>query len=117
MFCGIVGFKPSRGLVPLDGCRPLAPSFDSAGPMGRDVETCTLMLEALAPGFEQIELNSLDELEVRVAWLELAEPLVRARVRAVAERFPRRRDIEFPLPAGAGSVCPTTRSSRPRCAG
>ncbi len=25
-FCGIVGFKPTFGLVPLDGCWPLAPS-------------------------------------------------------------------------------------------
>src|SRR5207248_10500460 len=26
--CGIVGFKPSFGAVSLDGCFPLAPSFD-----------------------------------------------------------------------------------------
>src|SRR5439155_5811981 len=31
--CGIVGFKPTYDLVPLDGCFPLAPSFDHAGPM------------------------------------------------------------------------------------
>ena len=31
--CGVVGFKPTYGLVPLDGCFPLAPSFDHAGPM------------------------------------------------------------------------------------
>src|SRR3954466_10002414 len=30
--CGIAGFKPSFGLVPLDGCFPLAPTFDHAGP-------------------------------------------------------------------------------------
>ena len=47
--CGIVGFKPSYGLVPLDGCFPLAPTFDHAGPMARTVADCTAMLEALAP--------------------------------------------------------------------
>src|SRR5207248_3473461 len=47
--CGIVGFKPTYGLVSLDGCFPLAPSYDHAGPMGRDVETCARMLEKLAP--------------------------------------------------------------------
>jgi aspartyl-tRNA(Asn)/glutamyl-tRNA(Gln) amidotransferase subunit A len=102
--CGIVGFKPSRGLVPLEGCFPLAPSFDHAGPMGRDVQTCTRMLEALAPGFDGVELGSLKELEVGVAWLELAEPLVRARVEAAAELFPRRREVAFPLPEGIGAV-------------
>ena len=102
--CGVVGFKPSRGLVPLEGCFPLAPSFDHAGPMGRDVETCARMLEALAPSFHRAELGSLEELEVGVAWLDLAEPLVRARVQAAAELFPRRRDVAFPLPEGVGAV-------------
>lgn len=102
--CGVVGFKPTRGLVSLDGCFPLAPSFDHAGPMGRDVETCTRMLEVLAPAFEQVDLGSLDELEVGVAWLDLAEPLVRARVGRVAELFPRRRTVELPFPEGVGAV-------------
>ena len=102
--CGVVGFKPSRGLVPLEGCFPLAPSFDHAGPMGRDVETCVHMLEALAPGFERAELGSLDELEVGVAWVELAEPLVRARIQAAVELFPRRRVVAFPFPEGIGAV-------------
>ena len=102
--CGVVGFKPSHGLVPLDGCRALAPSFDHAGPMGRDVEMCTRMLEALAPGFEQADLASLEELDVGVAWLDLPELLVRARVQAAAELFPRRREVAFPLPDGVGAV-------------
>ncbi len=33
--CGVVGFKPTYGLVPADGVFPLAPSFDHAGPMAR----------------------------------------------------------------------------------
>jgi aspartyl-tRNA(Asn)/glutamyl-tRNA(Gln) amidotransferase subunit A len=102
--CGLAGFKPTRDLVPLDGCFPLAPSFDHAGPMGRDVEACTRMLEALAPGFVRAGPDSLDELAVGVAWLELAEPLVRARVTAAAELFPRRRELDFPFPAGVGAV-------------
>jgi aspartyl-tRNA(Asn)/glutamyl-tRNA(Gln) amidotransferase subunit A len=102
--CGVVGFKPSHGLVPLDGCFPLAPSFDHAGPMGRDVETCVRMLEALAPGFERSDIASLDELRVGVAWLDLADPLVRDRVRAAAELFPHREDIAFPLPEGVAEV-------------
>jgi aspartyl-tRNA(Asn)/glutamyl-tRNA(Gln) amidotransferase subunit A len=46
--CGTAGFKPSHGLVPLDGCFPLAPCFDHVGPMGRTMEECALALEVLA---------------------------------------------------------------------
>jgi aspartyl-tRNA(Asn)/glutamyl-tRNA(Gln) amidotransferase subunit A len=102
--CGIAGFKPSHGLVPLDGCFPLAPTFDHAGPMGRDVETCARMLEALASGFELAELDSPEELAVGVAWLDLAEPGVRARVKRAAELFPRRETVQFPLPEDTGAM-------------
>jgi aspartyl-tRNA(Asn)/glutamyl-tRNA(Gln) amidotransferase subunit A len=102
--CGIVGFKPSHGLVPLEGCFPLAPSFDHAGPMGRDVEACARMFEALVPGFERVPIGSLEELEVGVCWTELAQPQVRARVEAAAALFPRRRQLDFPLPERIGAV-------------
>lgn len=36
-FCGIVGFKPSHGLLPLDGVRPLSPTLDHAGLFARSV--------------------------------------------------------------------------------
>ena len=97
--CGIVGFKPSHGLVPLEGCFPLAPSFDHAGPMGRDVETCARMLDALAPGFERPGAGLARGARGRGRLAGAAEPLVRARVQAAAElsravatsrsRFPR----------------------------
>jgi aspartyl-tRNA(Asn)/glutamyl-tRNA(Gln) amidotransferase subunit A len=102
--CGVVGFKPTHGLVPLDGCFPLAPSFDHAGPMARDVGTCARMLEALAPDFEPTGLTSLDELDVGVAWLDRAEPLVRARVEAAVECFPHRRAVELPPAKGISAV-------------
>jgi Asp-tRNA(Asn)/Glu-tRNA(Gln) amidotransferase A subunit family amidase len=50
--CGVVGFKPTFGLVSLDGVFPLAPTFDHAGPMAPTVEACVRMMEALVPGFE-----------------------------------------------------------------
>jgi aspartyl-tRNA(Asn)/glutamyl-tRNA(Gln) amidotransferase subunit A len=102
--CGVVGFKPSHELVPMEGCFPLAPSFDHAGPMGPDVATCARMMEALVPGFGGAELSSLEELEVGIAWLEHADPLVRGRVQAAAELFPRRREVAFPLAGEIGRV-------------
>jgi aspartyl-tRNA(Asn)/glutamyl-tRNA(Gln) amidotransferase subunit A len=102
--CGVVGFKPSYGLVSLDGVFPLAPSFDHAGPMARSVADCTAMMRALADGFEPTTIESLEEVEVGVTWLELADPLVHARVREASELFPRRREIDFPLTEGIAAV-------------
>jgi aspartyl-tRNA(Asn)/glutamyl-tRNA(Gln) amidotransferase subunit A len=97
--CGVVGFKPSYGLVPLDGCFPLAPTFDHAGPMANDVATCSRVLESLAPGYAPIELD-LGDIQVGIVWAEHAEPLVAQRVAAAAERFPYAQRLEVPLPKG-----------------
>jgi aspartyl-tRNA(Asn)/glutamyl-tRNA(Gln) amidotransferase subunit A len=99
-WCGVVGFKPTFGLVPVDGCFPLAPSFDHVGPMANTVADCATAMEALAPGFEPERLESPEEVEVGVAWLEGADPLVRARVEEAAAAFPRRRKLDFPYPDG-----------------
>ena len=98
--CGVTGFKPTWGLVPITGCFPLAPSFDHAGPMARDVAGCARMMEALVPGFEQASLGSLDDVQVGVAWLDGAEPAVRDRVDAAAALFPNRRTLDLPWPDG-----------------
>ncbi|MGH3072305.1 MAG: amidase [Gaiellaceae bacterium] len=95
--CGVVGHKPTHGLVPLEGCWPLAASFDTAGPLALDVESCERMLTVLAPGFEPVELESLEEVEVGIAWTELADPLVRELVEEAVVRFPRRRRVDVPL--------------------
>jgi aspartyl-tRNA(Asn)/glutamyl-tRNA(Gln) amidotransferase subunit A len=94
--CGIVGFKPTHGLVPMDGCWPLAPSYDTGGPMGRDVVDVVRMMYALVPGFSLPDFAA-EDITVGIAWLELADPLVRARVEEVAELFPNRRALDLPL--------------------
>jgi aspartyl-tRNA(Asn)/glutamyl-tRNA(Gln) amidotransferase subunit A len=99
--CGTVGLKPTWGLVPLEGCFPLAPSFDHAGPMARDVGGCEELLQALVPTFEPAEI-SLEDVEVGVAWTEHADPLVRERVEAAAALFPRSRRLDLPLAHGIG---------------
>ena len=98
-WCGIAGFKPTFDLVPADGCFPLAPSYDHVGPMASTVEGCAELMEALVPGFAPGALESLEEIEVGVAWLDGADPLVRARAEAAAALFPRRRNVDFPLAA------------------
>jgi Asp-tRNA(Asn)/Glu-tRNA(Gln) amidotransferase A subunit family amidase len=97
--CGVVGLKVSFGAVPIDGCWPLAPTYDTAGPMARDVAGCERMMEAMAPGFTPTE-TALDDLRVGIAWTDLADPLVAQRVQEAAARFPSARPIELPLPDG-----------------
>jgi aspartyl-tRNA(Asn)/glutamyl-tRNA(Gln) amidotransferase subunit A len=96
--CGVTGFKPSFGLVPIDGCFPLAPSYDHVGPMARDVSECERMMRALADDFERAALDSLADLRVGVAWTERADPLVRRQVERAAALLPTRRAVEVPFP-------------------
>ncbi len=46
--CGLVGFKPTLGLVARSGIIPIAPSQDTAGPMCRNVADAALLLAAIA---------------------------------------------------------------------
>jgi len=98
--CGVVGLKPTYGLVPLEGCFPLAPTFDHAGPMARTVAECTAMLEALAPAFRATEAPKLDELRAGVAWLDRCDPLVGERLQAAAGLLDGARPVDFPTAEG-----------------
>jgi aspartyl-tRNA(Asn)/glutamyl-tRNA(Gln) amidotransferase subunit A len=103
-WCGVVGFKPTYDLVPLDGCFPLAPSFDHAGPMAREVAGCRDAMRALAPTLEDVGVDSLSDVVVGVAWTELADPLVAARVEEAARLFPDVRRLELPRAEGISAV-------------
>ncbi|HMC06675.1 MAG TPA: amidase [Solirubrobacterales bacterium] len=103
--CGVVGFKPSYGLVSTEGCFPLARSFDHVGPMARSVDECARMMASLAGDLDPVPSISPDDLTVGIAWIAEAEPLVRARVEEAAAVFERRRDIALPaMPPGIADV-------------
>jgi aspartyl-tRNA(Asn)/glutamyl-tRNA(Gln) amidotransferase subunit A len=97
--CGVTGFKPTFGLVPVDGIFPLAPSFDHAGPMARDVSGCAAMMEVLAPGVSAGEVATGD-LRVAYAWFDNTQPLVRARLLEAAAAFPDAAPVDAPLVEG-----------------
>jgi aspartyl-tRNA(Asn)/glutamyl-tRNA(Gln) amidotransferase subunit A len=46
-FCGIVGLKPTYGLLPTKGIFPLAYTFDHVGPMARTVADVEIIFKAL----------------------------------------------------------------------
>jgi aspartyl-tRNA(Asn)/glutamyl-tRNA(Gln) amidotransferase subunit A len=45
--CGVVGLKPTRGRLPLEGVVPLAASLDHVGPMARSVADAQLLMAVL----------------------------------------------------------------------
>ena len=47
-FCGVTGFKPSFGAIPLAGALHLSWTCDHAGPLARCVDDCAVLFEAMA---------------------------------------------------------------------
>ena len=78
--CGIVGHRPSQGLLSNEGIVPLAPSFDTPGPIARTVRDAATVLDCLAaPGSTQFTADldkPVTRLRVGVArnLLEGADP-------------------------------------------
>ena len=57
--CGIVGLKPTYGLVSIRGIIPLTYSLDSCGPMTKTVEDAALLLNVL-DGFDKLDIGSVE---------------------------------------------------------
>ena len=79
--CGVVGMKPSYGLVSRYGLVAYASSLDQIGPIGRSVEDCALVLNAIA-GHDPRDSTSLpgpapdylSRIENEIAGLRLGLP-------------------------------------------
>lgn len=97
-WCGVVGHKPTYGLVSRHGVDALSWSLDHVGPMTRTVQDCALLLEGMAgfdpldPGsapatrFRADELDTVDVRQVRVGVpRDLLETGVDGEVRAIVE--------------------------------
>jgi len=57
--CGIVGFKPTYGVVSRYGLIDMAMSLDQIGPLARDVKTAALLLEVIS-GYDPKDETSLN---------------------------------------------------------
>jgi amidase len=49
--CGVAGLKTTHGRISLEGVWPLAPSFDTIGPLARDIAGVERGMRLLEPGF------------------------------------------------------------------
>ena len=56
-FCGVVGVKPSWGVVPRFGFVELAYSLDHVGPLARDVETAARVMDVIS-GVDELDPSS-----------------------------------------------------------
>jgi 2-dehydropantoate 2-reductase len=88
-YCGIVGLKPTFGLVPLEGVFPLSPSCDHVGTLARTVTQTATLLGVLAG--RRYELRPVTGLRLGVLLRQLDDPDlvpgVRARVQKAIEQL------------------------------
>ena len=52
-WCGVVGLKPTFGLVPYTGAVPIEITMDHLGPMTRTVTDVALLVEVSITGFDK----------------------------------------------------------------
>jgi aspartyl-tRNA(Asn)/glutamyl-tRNA(Gln) amidotransferase subunit A len=82
-FCGIVGYKPSRGRIPTDGAFPLSFTLDSIGPMARSVADCA-KADAVIANEEYVASAPASIADLRIGLAQgmpldkLEEPVARA---------------------------------------
>jgi aspartyl-tRNA(Asn)/glutamyl-tRNA(Gln) amidotransferase subunit A len=116
--CGIVGFKPTYGLVSVEGVVPLGVSFDHVGPLARDVTDACILLEAVAgkypsgearPNYRTLRKNL--RRRFRLGWprdffFERVNPEIQSAIEAAAKKFEKlgARIEEIALPGLADSV-------------
>jgi aspartyl-tRNA(Asn)/glutamyl-tRNA(Gln) amidotransferase subunit A len=58
-YCGVVGLKPTYGLVSIRGIIPLTLSLDHCGPIVRNVQDAALLLNSLA-GYDKLDIASVE---------------------------------------------------------
>jgi aspartyl-tRNA(Asn)/glutamyl-tRNA(Gln) amidotransferase subunit A len=88
-YCGIVGLKPTFGLVPVEGVFPLSHSCDHVGTLTRTVTQTAALLGVLAG--RRYELRPVTRLRLGVLLRQLDDPdlvpAVRDRVQAAIEQL------------------------------
>jgi aspartyl-tRNA(Asn)/glutamyl-tRNA(Gln) amidotransferase subunit A len=88
-YCGVVGFKGTHGLVPVDGVIALAWSLDHVGVFARSVTDAALGFGILAERALDPAASRAPRLALAPELLARAEPETAAHIQAVADRCAR----------------------------
>jgi Asp-tRNA(Asn)/Glu-tRNA(Gln) amidotransferase A subunit family amidase len=88
-YCGIVGFKPTHGLISTEDVVPLAWSLDHVGVLARSVEDAGLAVRVLSASALAPEAVSAPRLAVAPALVERAAGDVAAHLGEIARRLQR----------------------------
>jgi aspartyl-tRNA(Asn)/glutamyl-tRNA(Gln) amidotransferase subunit A len=93
--CGITGFKPTWDTVPREGLVPLAPGYDSVGPMAVTAQDCAAVYAVMAttPVAPVVACGRIAVLPPE-SWPVEVEPAVQQALRAAADAL---RDAGFEL--------------------
>jgi 2-dehydropantoate 2-reductase len=78
-YCGIVGLKPTYGLVPTEGVFPLSRTLDHVGPLTRTAAQAATLLGAMAG--RRYELRDVAGIRIGVLRRQVDDPAVVAGVR------------------------------------
>jgi aspartyl-tRNA(Asn)/glutamyl-tRNA(Gln) amidotransferase subunit A len=105
-YCGVVGVKPTHGLIPVAGVIPLAWSLDHVGVFGRSVADAALALGVLARRNLAPGPARAPRLALAPELLSHASPEVADHVQVVARAFTRAGAsvVEVKLPASFGEL-------------
>lgn len=111
-YCGILGLKPTRGLVPLDGVFPLSPTLDHAGPLARTAADAALSLAVLSGQPATLASLSIQGLRIGVLGAHFSQsPIggpvsahVRRALGRIAQAGAEVRDVDLPDLAGANAA-------------
>jgi len=82
-YCGIVGLKPTYGLVPLDGVFPLSPTLDHVGPLTRTAAQAATLLGVISG--RPCELRPVPGVRIGVLRRQVDDPAVEPGVRACVD--------------------------------
>ena len=89
-YCGVVGIKPTYGLVSVAGVQPLSFSLDHIGPLTTSVADARLSLDAMADGSQRMSPpSSVRDIRVGVPqnyYFDQVAPEVREAVHAAAKK-------------------------------
>lgn len=102
--CGVIGYKPTYGLISTQGVAPLGPTFDTLGPITHTVEQAKRLTEAMSNrdlSYKPVELKGLKVAIVSSDLLEPIDPQIKDAYQQALQHLERSgviiEEIELPL--------------------